>query len=279
MSKDIFDKPFDEGTIAKLEIFENYLDSWLPTLILSKIKKPIQIFDLFAGAGYDKIGVEGSPMRTLRIIRKHAPKLRHTNNKVCLYLNDFDEDKILTLAKECKRKILEYKLEDVIILNVTVYSFIEFLRKNKSKMNYGCNLIFIDQNGFKEVTEKVFNHLINIETSEFIFFISSSVLHRFAQDTEIQKFHPKFDFRIIRTCDRKIIHNVICREFEKYVPQNIKSFSLIPFSIMKSDKNNVYGLIFVSKHIRGADKFLDVVWKKNLINGNANFDIDEDIKK
>ncbi len=48
---------------------------------------------------------------------------------------------------------------------------------------------------------------------------------------------------------------------------------------MKSNRNNVYGLIFVSKHILGADKFLRVVWKMNGLNGNANFDIDDDSKK
>jgi hypothetical protein len=63
------------------------------------------------------------------------------------------------------------------------------------------------------------------------------------------------------------------------VPANIKSYGLFPFSIMKKDHNNIYGLIFVTKHILGADKFLNTVWNKNVINGNANFDIDEDLSK
>lgn len=277
--KNIFDKPFDEGTISKLEIFENYLDSWLPTFILYDFNKPIQIFDLFAGAGYDKNNIEGSPLRSLRIIRKHGPKLRNKKKIVYLYLNDLDTNKISTLTEYCNEKIKEYNIEDVVKLIITNTSFIDFLRKNTTKLDSGCNLIFVDQNGFKEVTEKVFKYLINLELSEFIFFISSSFIHRFSDDPEVQKFHPKFDFIKIKTSNRKVVHNIICREFEKYVPSNIKNYSVIPFSIMKSDKNNVYGLIFVSKHIRGADKFLDVVWKMNDLNGNANFDIDEDIKK
>jgi three-Cys-motif partner protein len=277
--KNLFDKPFDEGTISKLEIFENYLDSWLPTFILSKFKKPIQIFDLFAGAGYDKNNVEGSPIRILRIIRKHGPKLRNENKIVNLYLNDFDSSKIESLTKYCNKVILDYGIEDVVKLTIRNSTFIDFLEQNRLILDNGCNLIFVDQNGFKEVTEKVFQYLINIETSEFIFFISSSFIHRFANDPEVQKYHPKFDFSKIRNCNRKIVHNVVCKEFEKYVPVNIKSYSLIPFSIMKNDNNNVYGLIFVSKHIRGADKFLYEIWKMNNINGNANFDIDEDIVK
>lgn len=73
----------------------------------------------------------------------------------------------------------------------------------------GCNLIFIDQNGFKEVTENVFNFLICLDTTEFLFFISSSYIHRFAKETEVQKFHPKFDFEKIKNCNRDVIHNSV----------------------------------------------------------------------
>ncbi len=64
--KDIFDSPFDEGTIAKLEIFQKYFEEWLPTFIMGKFLKPIQVFDLFAGSGYDKNDVPGSPIRILK---------------------------------------------------------------------------------------------------------------------------------------------------------------------------------------------------------------------
>jgi hypothetical protein len=30
MKKDLHDLPFDEGTVAKLEIFEDYAQVWLP---------------------------------------------------------------------------------------------------------------------------------------------------------------------------------------------------------------------------------------------------------
>jgi hypothetical protein len=129
------------------------------------------------------------------------------------------------------------------------------------------------------VGEEEFQYLISLDTTEFIFFISSSHIHRFAQIPEVQKVHPKFNFDKIRNATRKKVHNIICEEFEKYVPRDISSYGLFPFSIMKSDNNNVYGIIFVSKHIRGADKFLDTVWHKNPINGNANFDIDDDLSK
>lgn len=278
-SKDIFDEPFDEGTLTKLEIFEKYFEEWLPTFIMSSFSKPIQVFDLFAGSGYDNIGQEGSPIRILNIINKFRNYLVIQKKKVSLFLNDINTEKISILKSNVENKIKELSLNSLIELYIENTSFRECLRICVKQLKNGCNLIFIDQNGFKEVTEEVFQYLIKLDTTEFIFFISSSYIHRFAELPEVQKVHPKFDFDKIRNATRKKVHNVICDEFEKYVPENISNYGLFPFSIIKSDNINVYGLVFVSKHLRGADKFLDTVWRKNPINGTANFDIDDDLTK
>jgi three-Cys-motif partner protein len=277
--KDLFDEPFDEGTLTKLEIFEKYFEQWLPTFVMSSFTKPIQVFDLFAGVGYDKINQEGSPIRILKVINKFRRDLVNQKKKVKIYLNDIDLHKYEALKSNVEYKMKEMNLTSLVELNITNKTFKECLEKYNDELLNGCNLLFIDQNGFKEVNEIVFKYLIGLEKTEFIFFISSSHIHRFAKTPEIQKIHPKFNFEKIKKATRKNVHNVICDEFKKYVPSNIKNYALFPFSIMKSDNNNVYGLIFVCKHLRGADKFLDTVWRKNPINGTANFDIDDDLSK
>ena len=40
--------------IAKLEIFEDYAQAWIPTFVM-QAKPVICIFDFFAGTGYDKV--------------------------------------------------------------------------------------------------------------------------------------------------------------------------------------------------------------------------------
>jgi hypothetical protein len=50
---------------------------------------------------------------------------------------------------------------------------------------------------------------------------------------------------------------------------------LYPFSIKKN--TNIFGIIFGAKHPLAVDKFLNIVWKKDSISGQANFDI-EDVK-
>lgn len=275
--KDIFDKPFDEGTLAKLEIFEKYFEEWLPTFVNFQI--PIQVFDLFAGSGCDVNGIPGSPLRIIEIIKKHSAILQKHNKVVNLYFNDFDKRKILNLEKLINDKISEYGLASIIKPKFTNTTFVQCLKEYVMLLKNGCNLIFVDQNGFKEVNEKVFLFLINLETTDFMFFISSSHIRRFADEPEFKTHHPKFDAEKIKSASRKRVHNVICDEFYKYVPASIKSYGLIPFSLMKDDKNNIYGLIFVCKHPRAADKFLHIVWKQNALNGNANYDIDEDALK
>ncbi|MFO7903844.1 MAG: hypothetical protein R6U98_14365, partial [Pirellulaceae bacterium] len=53
--------------------------------------------------------------------------------------------------------------------------------------------------------------------------------------------------------------------------------ALYPFTLKKGA--NIYGLVFGSKHPLGVEKFLDLAWSKNEINGEANFDIDKDVHK
>ena len=279
MLKDLFDKPFDEGTKTKLDIFEKYLDNWLPTFIHGHYNKPIQIFDLFAGSGCDENGIPGSPLRTLTVIKKYSQMLVEKKKKVHIYLNDYDVDKYKILRAGVKHKVSELGLDDLVEIQCANMTFVDCFNEHKNKMMNGCNLIFLDQNGFKEVSESIFAFLMNLDTTDFMFFVASTYIHRFPDEPEVVRHHPIFDFTRIKNAKWKTVHAIICEEFRKYVPQHITSYAIVPFSIMKADRNNIYGLIFVTKHIRGADKFLQTVWKENALNGTANYDIDDDASK
>jgi hypothetical protein len=60
------------------------------------------------------------------------------------------------------------------------------------------------------------------------------------------------------------------------LPKNTR-YSLYPFTIKKGA--NVYGIIFGASHPLAVDKFLKTAWKENNLNGEANFDIDDDVDK
>lgn len=52
---------------------------------------------------------------------------------------------------------------------------------------------------------------------------------------------------------------------------------LYPFTLKKG--TNIYGIIFGASHPRAVDKFLKIVWDKDQVSGEANFDIHDDIEK
>ena len=74
----------------------------------------------------------------------------------------------------------------------------------------------------------------------------------------------------------KFIHRNIIDQLRKKLPTN-SDLKLYPFSLKKGA--NIYGIIFGASHPRAVDKFLAIAWKRNEINGEANFDIDDDKRK
>jgi hypothetical protein len=74
----------------------------------------------------------------------------------------------------------------------------------------------------------------------------------------------------------KYIHKSILEQLREKLPRNTK-YSLYPFTIKKDA--NVYGIIFGASHPLAVDKFLKTAWKENNLNGEANFDINDDVDK
>ena len=90
--KDLHEEPFDEGTIVKLEIFEDYSQARIPTFVMQAIPT-ICIFDFFAGTGFDKEGIAGSPIRILEKIREQIGNVFQKKVKIKVFLNEFEPNK------------------------------------------------------------------------------------------------------------------------------------------------------------------------------------------
>ena len=90
MSKNLHNEPFDETTIVKLEIFEDYAKAWIPTFVMQG-NLTICIFDFFAGPGYDCNRVLGSPIRLLEKIKEQVNRINDQNIRVEVYFNEFDK--------------------------------------------------------------------------------------------------------------------------------------------------------------------------------------------
>lgn len=272
---DLFKKPFSEETITKLDIFEKYLEAWLPVFIHHPSYHEVNICDFFAGMGQDKKMIPGSPLRILKVIKSYQDSIKKTDLHINIHLNEYDKKKLKFLIELVDENREEFSgIEQLINIEFYSLDFKELFNKKKSVLKESVNMIFLDQNGIKQVNEEVFTELESFPITDFIFFISSSFFKRFSK--EFSECFPSLDHNKIKNANPVEIHRVILEEYKKMLPTNSKTV-LYPFSIKKGA--NIYGLIFGSKHPLAVDKFLHIAWDKNKLNGQANFDIDDDLTK
>lgn len=287
MARDIHSNPFDEGTIIKLELFKLYLREWLPVFIMQN-KTTFEIYDFFAGEGCDSIGVHGSPLIILDELKIYCSKLSTNHTNVVIHLNDIDQRKIEKLKGNIESAIKNCALgaycpfHDIhkgidscpFSLNITHENFVSLFDRVYPGMYKACKtprFIFLDQYGIKYVNNDVFNKLVSLKFTDFLFFISSSHLVRFKDQPEFSNYlnTNTLDFTESRPAE---CHRVIYNYFKTMLDG--QHFYLGQFSIKK--ESNYYGLIFGSQHPLGIKKFLDVAWRIDPHTGETNHNIDSD---
>lgn len=263
------ERPYDGGTIRKLEIFELYAQEWLPVFLAPA--KPwvseVHVFDFFCGPGVDSLNVAGSPLRFLNQLRLYEAKKLAGWKHVTIVAHFFDQD---AAKVEQLRATVANDDWSIAGLNTDVRSiqFQDSLREYQSVLRNkkAAKLLIIDQFGVDAVSDPVFRELIHYPTCDFIFFLSSSTLHRFRD-------HPAIKQKIRKPEDSYHVHRAAFDHYLGLIPADFRYY-LAPFSIKK--RSNIYGLIFGSGHPLGIHKFLEVAWANDEIAGEADFDIDRE---
>jgi three-Cys-motif partner protein len=269
---DLHNKPFDEGTITKLELFEQYAAEWLPVFI-TKGYKNIYVFDFFAGTGYDLNNVPGSPVRLLMQIEKFTQNIQNNNTKIHLCFNEYKDDKFQKLKESCEAFISnKNELKKSIEISYYNCDFAELFEQVLPTIKQNPSLVYLDQNGIKFSSDNYFLELAASKQVDFFYYISSSYFWRFGNIKEF-KMSIEIDMEKAKLNPYKYIHKSIFEQLKQKLPKDTKT-ALYPFTIKK--ETGIYGIIFGTNHILAADKFLSIAWKNNPINGEANFDIDDD---
>lgn len=273
MGRDIHKVPFDEGTKAKLSIFQDYLKEWLPVFLAKKeiYWNTINVFDFFAGPGSDSKGNKGTPLIILDELTPYLDTIAEKKLNVNLYFNEYNKSK----QEELKSK-LQLGVENLMSYKIEIESldFKDSFEKQSPRMeSKDCaNLLFLDQNGIKHISEEVFKKIINLRRTDFLFFISSSTIKRFSEHPNIAQ-HIKLSAEEVEKTPYYKIHRLILDYYKSLIPKN-KEYYLASFSLKKN--SGVYGLIFGSGHVLGIEKFLTTCWNIDPNRGEANFDIDDD---
>lgn len=272
-SKDFHDKAYDEGTRTKLQIFELYTQEWIPVFLSQPNPrfKEVHLFDFFSGPGTDSEGVYGSPLRTLNLLRRYHKRGMAGWDKARIVVHLFDDNEEKSAALKSVVESDEWKISGVEV-DCRCICFGEALAEHQELCadSDAAKLLIIDQYGVDEVSDDIFKKLVSFHTTDFIFFLSSSTLHRFRD-------HPAIKQKIPRPEDSYDVHRAALGYYRKLIPANDQLF-LGPFSIRKRN-GNIYGLIFGSHHPLGIHKFLQVAWKTDEIAGEANFDIEREHRR
>src|SRR5260370_13064718 len=251
MPGNFHNRRFDEGTVAKGRNFERYSRGWLPVFLSTQTppRASIHIFDFFSGPGTDSVGQLGSPLRLLKQLRDYRQLPGWKN--VAVHLHFFDESPAKTRALE--NQISSHRLGlSGVHFDVRAIAFEKAFPEAQNILSdqQAAKLVLIDQCGVDHVTTPVFQTLVASPTCDFLFFLSSSTLHRFHE-------HPAIKQRIIRPNDYFHVHRAALDYYRSLIEHGRRYF-LAPFSIKKN--SNIYGLIFGSAHPLGIDKFLQVAW-------------------
>lgn len=275
-SKNLHDKPFSESTIAKLEIFEDYASAWLPVFVMSSSSSYLCIIDFFAGTGYDVSGVAGSPIRLLKVINTQVANIFKKGRKIKLHLNEFDKNKFDKLIIAVSEFLDQYPaLKRVVEIQYYQKDFEILFSDLQQEMKTYPSLIYLDQNGIKFANEKYLLELEKTDKTDFLYFISSSYVKRFADRPEFRK-HFDIDIESVKNNPYKFIHITVLEHLKSKLPVGTK-LKLHPYTIKKNQ--NIYGIVFGASHPLAVDKFLKIAWSKNKTNGQANFDIEDDLVK
>jgi three-Cys-motif partner protein len=268
-SDEIEDKPYAEGTLTKLQIFELYARAWLPVFTSSPnpIWKKLHLFDFFAGRGQDCNGIPGSPLRLLSEVKARSGDICRKHLKVTVTVCDDKPDKIEALSLLVQEKGLA---PDWLQFDPHAGDFTEnlpYYLPILADPKTAC-LVLLDQYGFKHVGADVFQRLAACPRTDILFFISTDYLHRFREHPAIRKY-----FELEKVGDHYHAHREVLNWYRSQIPRN-QTYYLAAFSFKKG--TNLYCVIFGSGHPKGMAQFLSVAWKMDPTSGEADYDLNRE---
>ncbi|MCG7853340.1 MAG: three-Cys-motif partner protein TcmP, partial [Methanosarcinaceae archaeon] len=145
----------------------------------------LQIFDFFAGPGFDVEGNPGSPSITCEEIHNAMNQSGNQRSKtIKAYFNEKTKGKFKNLSSYVDEQRVSLPQVAFAILKDDFQS--AFKQWEPYMRGRVANLLFLDQNGVKQITKSVFQAIVQLPRTDFIFFISSAMVNRFKKQPEIR---------------------------------------------------------------------------------------------
>lgn len=276
MASDDFHKhAFKKHTLLKLEMFEAYTRAWIPVFpASSNVPVQLQIFDLFAGPGYDIVGIPGSAIRILKAIALYRTLLVKRETLIELHFNDSNASKLEQLRVHVEAYIRDTpELSEIVSVHWYCEDTEVLLPRLSLTFNRNPSLVFLDQTGVKHLSKEDIARMTATKRTDYLMFFASAHVRRLGATSEFAQYLDVLNVEAIRKVPYHQTTREITIQLNKSIPSS-SSLRFYPFSMMNG--RNIYGLIFAASHLLAVDKFLKIAWETNSENGDANYDIDDE---
>ena len=275
----------EEHSKKKLTLYREYLDGYLSVLTNQSYFKNIFIVDFFGGVGINQNGDQGSAIIAAEAVKQFQEE---SNPDIRLILNELDNRKYNRL----KENIIPI-LPTCCISNKPANDLLPRLYAEYQKFkSRSRTLIFIDPYGYTQFGQNNLTQLMQDTSIEILIFIPINHIYRF-----INRQDPEISVRPIRhflsDCgigpeQYKGLDNL--DDFISLLKANFKERSKNPSYIysyrLKNERpgvtNSWHCLFFITHHERGADKFLEAMYKIRKNNQEAllfDFDVTDTLQK
>lgn len=243
----------EEHSKVKLSIYKEYLKAYLAIMSVQIWYKQINVIDPFAGIGIANNGQDGSAVIARNIIQGMK-----TDKQIRLFLNELDKNNFQQLKT-----------------NVGEHDFITFCNEDADKFLFemlsgtlsGHSLFFIDPFGYTQISKSTYdNYLFNSKNADVLIFIPIYHIYRFIKRDTEEQLAPiaKFlnDFNIPETESQKVYNYGDFAELIKESLQKTAKTQFVNYKLINNESSNShYALFFVTKHILGAEKFIEAMQK------------------
>ena len=242
----------------KLSVYEEYLRRYLSVLTNQPYYQTINIIDLFAGMGVSENNKEGSALVAAKLIKDiYERKDAARKQKVKFFLNE----KSLENYEKLKEALSEYDFPE--ITNKSANDFITALfdngRLSPANIRNSRSLLFIDPHGYTQLSQNNLDKILQPKEIEILLFVPTNSIYRF-KGTEG---NPARKFVLNFGVEESILNNIkdidsFAEELKKKLMNKASTDFVYSYKIEnKNVSNSLFHLFFVTKHIKGAEKFLE----------------------
>lgn len=267
---------------AKVELFKEYLGTYLNILERARHIQHLVFFDLCAGEGTYADGGKGSPVMIMETIKEHY----FSNKKKCIPIDVYFNDPGMSQIEPERMKIDRVReavekpfRPSTVNVHFAAEGYTEILHDVKQQVN-GLKsneraIVFIDPWGYKDIKPDDLIELMQNKRTEVLLFLPTADMHRFAdfslRDEDFPGGRPLRNF-LQALYGTSSLDSTSSLAFADSI---LKRFRLLPGMkladkfTLERDKGRYFCLYFFTSHPLGLQKMVEAKWAMDEKNGRG----------